>query len=80
MPDPDLEIRKRGRSSRPLDKGGGGGRGRSPKKSFSTLQALVWSKNKGGGAPRAPPLDPPLNKTQGWTMHPSSTRADHSLA
>ena len=25
MPDPDLEIRKRGRSSRPLDKGVGGG-------------------------------------------------------
>ena len=26
----------------------------------SALQALVWSKNKGGWAPRPPPLDPPL--------------------
>ena len=25
MPDPDLEIRKGGRSSKPLDKGGGAG-------------------------------------------------------
>ena len=29
--------------------------------------------------PRASPLDLPLNKTQGWTMHPLSSRADHSL-
>ena len=27
MPDPDLEIRKGGRSSKPLDKGGGAGLG-----------------------------------------------------
>ena len=78
MPDPDLEIRKRGRSSRPLDKGRGGGAGLQ--KFFSTLRALVWFKNKEGRGPRAPPLDLPLNKTQGWTMHPSSTRAVHSLA
>ena len=38
------------------------GGGCSPKKVFSTLRASVWSKNKGGGgrAPRASPLDPPL--------------------
>ena len=47
--DPDLQIR-----------GGGGGRGRSPKIFFSAIRALVWSKNKEGGAPRAPPLDSPL--------------------
>ena len=46
-------------SSRPLDKRGGGGEG-SPKKNFSALLALVWSKNKWGRAPRAPPPDPPL--------------------
>ena len=34
--DPYLQIRGRGRSSRPRDKGGG-------------LRASVWSKNKGGG-------------------------------
>ena len=26
---------------------------------FSTLRASVWSRNKGGRGPRAPPLDPP---------------------
>ena len=45
---PDPEIRKW--------KGGGG---RSPTL-FSALRASVWSKNKGGRTPRAPPLDPPL--------------------
>ena len=25
-----------------------------------SLRASVWSKNMGGGGPRAPPLDPPL--------------------
>ena len=51
---------KRGaRSSRPLDKRGGGGKGLQ-KKNFSALLALVWSKNKWGRAPRAPPPDPPL--------------------
>ena len=49
VPDPHLEIR-RGQSSRPLDK-------RAPKKIFSALRASVWSKNKGGPAPRATPLD-----------------------
>ena len=72
MPDPDLEIRGRGdRSSRPLDREEGS---RSPKKIFSALRVSVWSKNNGWlGAPRASPLDPPLNKTQGWTMHPLSS-------
>ena len=27
---------------------------------FSALRASVWSKDKGGPGPRAPPLDPPL--------------------
>ena len=44
-----------------------------------TKVSLVWSKNRGRG-PRAPPLDPPLNKTQGWTRHPLSSRAVHSPA
>ena len=49
--DPDLQIR-----------GGGGGRerekgGPSLKKPFSAPQASVWSKNKGGRVPWAPPLD-----------------------
>ena len=30
------------------------------KKIFSALWTSVWSKKKGGMAPRAPPLDPPL--------------------
>ena len=30
---------------------------------IQTLRASVWSKNKGGWAPRAPPLDPPLIPT-----------------
>ena len=57
MPDADLEIRGGGRSSRPLDKGGGGeGEGGVFKNLFS-----VWSKNNSGGrVPWAPPLDPPL--------------------
>ena len=50
MPDPHLEIRG-ARSSRPLDKGGGG---RSPKKKNSVLRASVWSKNKGGAGPLVP--------------------------
>ena len=60
--DPDLEIRGRG--------GGGGGvgviqtlrqgGGRSPKKIFLALRASFWSKNKGGAAPRVPPMDPRL--------------------
>ena len=39
------------RSSRPWDKRGG----QSPK-FFSALRSSVWSKNKGGQAPRIPPL------------------------
>ena len=31
---------------------------------FPSLRAWVWSKNKGGQAPRAPPLDPPLPKLE----------------
>ena len=58
MPDPDYEIT------------GGGGEWQVSKKFFSAPRALVSSKNKGGGAraPRAPSLDPPMNKTQGWTL------------
>ena len=41
--------------SRPSDTVGGGGGGRSPKKSFSALRASLWSKNKGEArAPRGP--------------------------
>ena len=59
MPDPDVEIRGvgKGRSSRPLDKGGGGG---GLQQFFLALRASVWSKNKGGEGPRVPPLDPPV--------------------
>ena len=55
MPDPDLEIRGGG-SSIPLDKGGRW----SPPQNFLALRASFWSKNKGGPAPRVPPMDPPL--------------------
>ena len=55
MPDPDLEIRVGGRSSRPLDKGVGR---RSPKKNFSALRASVWSKNKGWGGSATAPVSP----------------------
>ena len=40
MLDPDLEIRGGGQSSRPLDKGGGGG-GVSPNNFFLALQGQV---------------------------------------
>ena len=43
--DPDLQIREPW-SSRPWDKGGGGGL----KKNFSALRASVWCKHRGGGA------------------------------
>ena len=58
MVDPDLEIRGKGggRSSRPLDKVGGG---RSPKKFFSALRASVSSRNKVGQGPS--PGSPLLN-------------------
>ena len=45
MPDPDLEIRRGSDHPDPYIKGGGG---QVSKKFFSTLRALVWSKNKGG--------------------------------
>ena len=34
------------------------------KKIFSALRASVWSRNKGGRAPRDPPLDSPLIFTE----------------
>ena len=36
------------------------GEAQSPKNIFSALRTSVWSKNKGGRAPQAPPLDPPM--------------------
>ena len=54
VPDPDLEIR-RGRSSRLLDKGGGG---QSPKKYFRLFRPQFGLKIRGRGG--GPPLDPPL--------------------
>ena len=54
VPDPELEIRGRGRSSKPLDRGEGGS---LPKIFFRLSGPQVWSKNRGW---RAPPLDPPL--------------------
>ena len=57
VPDADLEIRGRGgRSSRPLDKGGGRGRGASSKIYFRFGLKI----KAGGQVPWAPPLDPPL--------------------
>ena len=57
--DPDLQIRGRGGGGRgnpdPGIRGGGG----VSEKFFSALWASFWSRNK-GGAPPAPPLDPPL--------------------
>ena len=58
VPDPDLEGGGAW-SSRPLHKGGGRG-GLVSKKNCLALRASVWFKNRGGVAPRAPPLDPPL--------------------
>ena len=49
--DLDLPI-KGGRSSRPLDKGEGGGGGL--KNFFPTFQASVWSKNNGEARPLGP--------------------------
>ena len=58
VPDTDLEIREWGQSSRPLEKGeGGGGLGavsKNLKKFFSALRASVWSKNKGEPGPPGP--------------------------
>ena len=63
VPDADLEIRG-ARSSRPLDKRGGGvGETAVSINFFSALRASVWSKNTGASAlppPPPPPRDPPL--------------------
>ena len=69
--DPDLQIRGR-RSFRPWDKGGA----QSQKNFFSARRASIWSKNKGGRAPRAPALDPPLNMDTPlvWTLIPPSAQ------
>ena len=53
VPDPGLEIRGWGESSRPLDKDGPrlktpAGEATSPLQKFSALWASVWSKNKEG--------------------------------
>ena len=56
MPDTDLEIRGT-RSSRPLDKGGGGG---VSKKIFRPFGPQFGLKISGAQAPRVPPKDPPL--------------------
>ena len=56
VPDPDLEIRRGGWSSRPLDEGVGAD---LPKKIFG-LWASVWSKMGRGGGGLGPSLDPPL--------------------
>ena len=62
VPDPDLEIRREGRSSRPLDMGrGGGGREQSPKIFFGPFGPQFGLKFRGRGPnPRVSPLDPPL--------------------
>ena len=52
--DPDLQI-----TGAPVIQTLGWGEGGFKKIYFSTLRASVWSRNKGGRAPRAPPLDPP---------------------
>ena len=65
VPDPDLETRG-ARSSRPLDKRGGGGVGETAVSInfISALRASVWSKNKGGlGPPRALPPPSPGSAT-----------------
>ena len=49
VPDPELEIRRGPRSSRPLDKGTGGGGG--VPKTFFGPSGLSLAKNKGGGGP-----------------------------
>ena len=58
VPDPDLEIRRGRRSSRPLDKGGSG----LPKKFFGPFGPQFGLKIRGGGgrSPWAPLLDPLL--------------------
>ena len=58
MVDPVLQIGGKGQSSRRRDKGGGGP---VSKKFFLAHWASLWSKNKGGWAPQASPLDLPLD-------------------
>ena len=62
VPSPDLEIREGGgRSSRPLDKGGG--EPSLPKKFCRPFGPQFGLKIRGEGrGPRAPPLDPPLSR------------------
>ena len=52
MADPDLEIREGG--SLVIQTLGQGGDGLPPKKIFSSLRALVWSKIKRGTGPPGP--------------------------
>ena len=54
--DPDLQIRGGGSGHRDPEISRGG----VSKKMFLALQASVWSNNKGGQPPWAPPLDLPL--------------------
>ena len=49
VPDPDLEMRGEGRSSRPLDKGEA-----VSNKNVSVIRTSVWSKNKLGDGPLEP--------------------------
>ena len=59
MADPDLEMRGvgKGRSSRPLDKGGGGAVSNN---FFWPFRPQFGPKIRGGEGPRVPPLDPPV--------------------
>ena len=57
MLDPDLEIGGEGRSSRLLEKGGGG---EVSKIFFKPFGPQFGLKISGGPAPQTPPLDPPL--------------------
>ena len=70
VPDTDLEIRGGARSSRPLDTGRRG-RGRSPKIFFGPFGPQFGKKYE-GGAPGAPPLDPPLQMAFSF-LRPLST-------
>lgn len=58
MPDPDLEIGGEGRSSRLLERGGGGGE--VSKIFFKPFRPQFGLKIREGSAPQTPTLDPPL--------------------
>ena len=45
------------------------GEARCPKKIVSTIWASVWSKNRGGGGLRAPPLNPPVNSNNIYKIY-----------